>query len=94
MLCPKCHDQVLVVIDREGIEVDYCGGCRGVWLDRGELDKLIARAATADAAQAATSRRSARGRYDEDHEAEQDDDNLRGRRGRRGGFLGDLFDFD
>lgn len=94
MLCPKCHDQVLVVIDREGIEVDYCGGCRGVWLDRGELDKLIARAATADAAQAAGIRRSARGHYGEDYDTGHDDDDSRGRRGRRGGFLGELFDFD
>lgn len=94
MICPKCHDQVLVVVDRDGIEVDYCGGCRGVWLDRGELEKLIARAASSDAARAASDRRTARGHYDEDHEAEQDDDNLRGRRGRRGGFLGELFDFD
>ena len=41
--CPICVDVVLAVSDREGIEVDYCPECRGVWLDRGELDKIVAR---------------------------------------------------
>jgi Zn-finger nucleic acid-binding protein len=45
MLCP--HDQsVLVMTERQGIEIDYCPQCRGVWLDRGELDKIIERAQT------------------------------------------------
>lgn len=42
MKCPTCIDPVLVMSDRQGIEIDYCPLCRGVWLDRGELDKLIA----------------------------------------------------
>ncbi|MFI2103957.1 zf-TFIIB domain-containing protein [Isoptericola sp. NPDC019693] len=42
MQCP--HDQsVLVMSERKGIEIDYCPQCRGVWLDRGELDKIIER---------------------------------------------------
>lgn len=44
MKCPACKDQTLVITDRQGIEIDYCPECRGVWLDRGELDKLIERA--------------------------------------------------
>jgi Zn-finger nucleic acid-binding protein len=45
MLCP--HDQsVLVMTERQGVEIDYCPQCRGVWLDRGELDKIIERAQT------------------------------------------------
>ncbi len=48
MLCPV--DQVpLVMSDRQGIEIDYCPQCRGVWLDRGELDKIIERDAAASA---------------------------------------------
>ncbi len=43
MKCPTCADVTLVMADRQGIEIDYCPQCRGVWLDRGELDKLIER---------------------------------------------------
>jgi len=41
MFCPVCKSVELVMTDRQGIEVDYCPTCRGVWLDRGELDQLI-----------------------------------------------------
>jgi Zn-finger nucleic acid-binding protein len=43
MKCPTCPDSALVMSDRQGVEIDYCPQCRGVWLDRGELDKLIER---------------------------------------------------
>jgi len=42
MKCPTCNVE-LRMTDRQGIEIDYCPQCRGVWLDRGELDKLIER---------------------------------------------------
>jgi Zn-finger nucleic acid-binding protein len=45
MKCPNCPDKTLVMSERQGVEIDYCPQCRGVWLDRGELDKLIERAA-------------------------------------------------
>ena len=41
MKCPVCPDATLMMMDRQGVEIDYCPQCRGVWLDRGELDKLI-----------------------------------------------------
>ncbi len=44
MNCPSCPSTTLVMADRQGVEIDYCPQCRGVWLDRGELDKLIERA--------------------------------------------------
>lgn len=44
MNCPVCNVE-LRIADRQGVEIDYCPKCRGVWLDRGELDKLIERAA-------------------------------------------------
>ncbi len=47
MQCPTCVDERLVMSERQGIEVDYCPRCRGVWLDRGELDKIIERSAQA-----------------------------------------------
>ena len=46
MKCPTCPDTSLLMTDRQGVEIDYCPQCRGLWLDRGELDKLIERAAT------------------------------------------------
>lgn len=46
MKCPICRDPDLVMTSREGIEIDYCPQCRGVWLDRGELDKIIERSST------------------------------------------------
>lgn len=47
MQCPVCKDPQLVISERQGIEIDYCPSCRGVWLDRGELDKLIEKATAA-----------------------------------------------
>lgn len=41
MKCPACPDTTLLMSERQGVEIDYCPNCRGVWLDRGELDKLI-----------------------------------------------------
>lgn len=45
MKCPVCNVD-LVMSERQGIEIDYCPQCRGVWLDRGELDKIIERSQT------------------------------------------------
>lgn len=41
MKCPVCPDSTLLMSERQGVEIDYCPTCRGVWLDRGELDKLL-----------------------------------------------------
>ena len=52
MLCPTCKVG-LVMSERQGVEIDYCPQCRGVWLDRGELDKIIERNAREEAPRAA-----------------------------------------
>ena len=44
MQCPRCQ-VALMITDRQGVEIDFCPQCRGVWLDRGELDKVVERAA-------------------------------------------------
>ncbi|HEX8835046.1 MAG TPA: zf-TFIIB domain-containing protein [Abditibacteriaceae bacterium] len=49
MNCPVCRENQLVMTERSGIEIDYCPNCRGVWLDRGELDKIIERSAATGA---------------------------------------------
>jgi len=51
MKCPVCTTTDLLMSDRQGIEIDYCPQCRGVWLDRGELDKIIERTAVIPAPQ-------------------------------------------
>lgn len=48
MNCPKCQAE-LAISERAGIEIDHCPRCRGVWLDRGELDKIVERASRHDA---------------------------------------------
>ncbi|WP_031298878.1 TFIIB-type zinc ribbon-containing protein [Sphingobium lactosutens] len=66
MLCPVCHVG-LAMTDRQGVEIDYCPQCRGVWLDRGELDKIIERSAagmTPPASAAQPSYRPDRAHYD------------------------------
>ncbi|MEE2570022.1 zf-TFIIB domain-containing protein [Pseudarthrobacter sp. J64] len=50
MKCPVDSND-LVMSERSGVEIDYCPQCRGVWLDRGELDKILDRAAQLDAGQ-------------------------------------------
>lgn len=41
MKCPVCKDVTLLMSEKSGIEIDYCPECRGIWLDRGELDKIM-----------------------------------------------------
>ena len=74
--------------ERQGIEIDYCPKCRGVWLDRGELDKLIDRAAPQGAAPSPSPGSSPR------EDREDDDRYRRDYKRKRGGFLGEIFDFD
>jgi Zn-finger nucleic acid-binding protein len=47
MKCPSCASIDLTLTDRQGIEIDFCPKCRGIWLDRGELDKIVARSSKA-----------------------------------------------
>ncbi|QDW33506.1 hypothetical protein FFE93_010770 [Yersinia sp. KBS0713] len=53
MQCPVCKDTQLVMSERKSIEIDYCPNCRGVWLDRGELDKIIEKSVESTPAPAA-----------------------------------------
>ncbi|WP_316157210.1 zf-TFIIB domain-containing protein [Cupriavidus sp. BIC8F] len=56
MDCPVCPQTQLVMSERQGIEIDYCPKCRGVWLDRGELDKILERSVAAAPVQQAPMR--------------------------------------
>jgi hypothetical protein len=105
MKCPVC-DVTLSISSREGVEIDFCPQCRGVWLDRGELDKVIERAATAMAPAATTGggrepERNDERRYEEppryDDRRDDDrryDDRRSPKKKRKRSFLEDLFEFD
>ncbi|WP_168789817.1 zf-TFIIB domain-containing protein [Paraburkholderia aromaticivorans] len=97
MKCPVCKTTDLLMTERRSIEVDYCPDCRGVWLDRGELDKLIAQDAASPDTSAAP-RASRESHRERDHSY----DSRRGYDDHRSGYqtqkkkrsLFDVFDFD
>ena len=96
MPCPVCRVP-LVMSERQGVEIDYCPQCRGVWLDRGELDKIIERNA-AEAAPAAARQPQAQPRpqpgYDPNYGSGHDPHygHGHGHRKQRKSFLEELFD--
>lgn len=83
--CPNCTTDMMLT-KKFGVEIDHCPRCKGVWLDRGELEKVA----------------SMQDRYDDDHYKKyhygrdhgDDDDYYYRRKHKKKGFLGDLFDFD
>jgi Zn-finger nucleic acid-binding protein len=92
MKCPACPDTRLVMSDRQGVEIDYCPDCRGVWLDRGELDKIIERSLPAPTSAA---------RYDDDdddfykhkYEVKYDKHGRPYKKSKTKSLLGEIFDF-
>ncbi len=90
MKCPTCQVN-LVMTDRSGIEIDYCPECRGVWLDRGELDKIIERSAPAASITQPTAARP----VSMDRDYRYDKDHVRGDSYKRKpkSVLGQIFDF-
>ena len=91
MNCPNCGSVRLVMSERQGIEIDYCPQCRGVWLDRGELDKIIDRSLGAPPRQ--EDDREHRGHPGE-HGRHDSHQGGYYKKKKREGFLSDLFDFD
>jgi len=90
MDCPVCKVE-LKMSDRQGIEIDYCPQCRGVWLDRGELDKIIERSEQASPSPPSPPPPPPRSepRRESPFDDPYDD---RERKRRKRGFLGELFD--
>ncbi len=84
--CPNCSDE-MILTDRYGVEIDHCPRCKGVWLDRGELEKVA----------------NMQNKYDDDHynkyhfgkdrDYDDDDDYYSRRKHKKRGFLEDMFDF-
>ncbi len=101
MECPLCK-VTLQMTDRQGVEIDYCPTCRGIWLDRGELEKLIDLSSMRTASSTpALSHSDRRGRTDD--ERHHDNDQFYDRRNdsdyrnripkKKESWLGELFDF-
>lgn len=88
--CPSC-DGPMQQVDKRGVLIDICRDCRGVFLDRGELDKLLEEAARREGTTLADEAEHRRRRPGDEEHAPRGEDY--GRR-RRGGWLGDIFDFD
>jgi len=93
MKCPNCPDVTLSLTERQGVELDYCPQCRGVWLDRGELDKLIERSGNRhyrneDDAQAFRQHGAQHG----DYAPRRAHESYRGNGHRRKSWLQDIFD--
>lgn len=90
MNCPSCAVE-LRMSERHGIEIDYCPQCRGVWLDRGELDKIIERATAEQTVSAAPIRRAEEPETRRRERDERDHEEHYGKR-RKKSFLSELFD--
>ncbi|HEY9210927.1 MAG TPA: zf-TFIIB domain-containing protein [Methylotenera sp.] len=88
MKCPVCDNVNLIMSERQGVEIDYCPDCRGIWLDRGELDKIIDK----------NSQPATQSKPNDDHdykqrsyEAPRDDQYYKKKK--KESFLSELFDF-
>ncbi len=95
MNCPVCSNVNLVMSERQGIEIDYCPQCRGVWLDRGELDKMIERSVTGSSGQRLDNETREHSRdYESSERYREPHREGHYKKKKREGFLSDLFDFD
>lgn len=93
MKCPNCAKD-LVMAERSGVEIDYCPECRGVWLDRGELDKIIERSGQYGQDTPQKDYRDEKKDYGKnDYRDEKREGQSYPPKKKRGSFLGDLFDF-
>lgn len=84
MKCPTCNE-TLLMSEKNGIEIDYCPSCRGIWLDRGELDKIIERSMAQDS-QSSNQNNNDYNRSHKEHYKEN-------YQSKKKSFLSDIFDF-
>lgn len=104
MKCPNCNETLLIA-ERHQVEIDYCPNCRGVWLDRGELDKLLNYVEKNDSSSPPYREQSSshgsknyytsdRSKYQSDKQTHENDNYAHNHRKKKKSFLSDLFDFD
>lgn len=96
MKCPN-DNATLLITDRNGIEIDYCPECRGVWLDRGELDKLIERTGSSHSQRPEYQEHRQERSYEQREQHHYDDrsrhDDHHNKKHKKENFLEDFFDF-
>ena len=94
MNCPVCDHTDLLMAERQGVEFDECPSCRGVWLDRGEFDRIIERANAEAAAPSGSRTTREDGGRDDRHESDRKHHGSSGHdaksKKKKGGFLGDI----
>ncbi|MBW7892300.1 MAG: zf-TFIIB domain-containing protein [Chitinophagaceae bacterium] len=94
MKCPNCNETLLMT-ERNNIEIDYCPSCRGVWLDKGELDKMLEYAAQQTTVPQHNPQQGPMpGYYDQKHKYSYPPQHGYQKPYKKKGFLGELFDFD
>jgi Zn-finger nucleic acid-binding protein len=89
MKCPNCNE-TLLMMERNQIEIDYCPSCRGVWLDKGELDKMLEAVQNSSYEHPNEQGFGKPGKYNPYRDSQQGYHKPHKKRS----FLGDLFDFD
>lgn len=99
MKCPVCKDVTLLMSEKRGVEIDYCPECRGIWLDRGELEKLIEKEEIYNKEHYEYKHESKKyeDKYEErkpyhDNDDKYYKDNKYPRRRKRESFMGEIFD--
>lgn len=92
MKCPNCNE-TLLMSERNSVEIDYCPSCRGVWLDKGELDKML-NAVEKNYSQSGASRETGRENYQQDQYYPKQNYPHGHKHHKKKSFLGDFFDFD
>ena len=95
MKCPNCNETLLIA-ERHNVEIDYCPSCRGVWLDKGELDKILDYADKQVQPSAQQQPQQPQQPYYDKpyYDKDKDYDPNYHRKHKRKSFLGDFFDFD
>lgn len=92
MKCPICEVELLMS-DRQGVEIDYCPQCRGIWLDRGELDKIIERSVPQTGGSYDVSAQRQQPQYRDEYKYRKHDDYKKHKKKRPTSFLEDIFEF-
>lgn len=93
MKCPICNLDLLIA-ERQGIEIDYCPKCRGVWLDRGELDKIIEKSASPATQNHGEMRREEPHHYRPEPVHHEGHQRHYGHQRKKKSFFEEIFDFD
>ena len=101
MKCPVCKDVTLLMSEKKGVEIDYCPECRGIWLDRGELEKLIEKEESYnrehyehkhESKDYYNNRYEERKHYDDDYDDKYYKNNKYPCRRKKESFMGEIFD--